>query len=69
MGNREQEQYDLVGTTGRYLRNRIWGLLFATVTVAVCACLFFAWLGINSGIRDAMREAKDVRIAMKMTAL
>ncbi|MBO6016290.1 MAG: hypothetical protein J6P60_06900 [Lachnospiraceae bacterium] len=69
MGVRDQNHYDVVGTTDHYLRNRILGYVFATVIAAVCACVIFAWLGINSGVRGAMREAKDVRIAMKMKAV
>jgi len=69
MGDREQGHNDPMDSIDRYHRNRILGLLFATFLVAACACLLFAWLGIDSGIRGAMREAKDVRIAMKMTAL
>lgn len=59
----------VIGTTRRYNENIITILITAIVIVAVILGIVFFWFGINSGVRQAMREAKDIRIAMKMKAI
>ena len=59
----------VIGTTRRYNENVISMLITAVVIVAVILGIVFFWFGINSGVRQAMREAKDIRIAMKMKAI
>lgn len=59
----------VIGTTNNYGRNLVATLVTAAVIVAVILCVVFFWFRINSGVRQAMREAKDVRIAMKMKAI
>lgn len=63
------KQTHVIGTTRRYNENIITMLIAAIVIVAVILGIVFFGLGINSGVRQAMREAKDVRIAMKMKAI
>lgn len=59
----------VIGTTRRYNENIISMLIAAVVIVAVILGIVFFWFGINSRVRQAMREAKDIRIAMKMKAI
>lgn len=58
IGNTDTYQTGIVSTT-------ILVLLFIFVAFIVC----FFWLRINSGVRHAMQEAKDIRIAFKMEAV
>ena len=44
-------------------------VIAAVVIVAVILFAVFFWLRINSGTRGAMREARDIRIALKMKAV
>ncbi|MCR5702074.1 MAG: hypothetical protein K6G76_08020 [Lachnospiraceae bacterium] len=53
---------DYRGTTVKWV-------ITAAVVVAVIFCVCFFWFSINSGVRRTMREAKDIRIAMKMKAV
>ena len=44
-------------------------IIGAVIVIAAVLCVVFFWFGINAGARTALREAKDVRIAMKMKAI
>lgn len=59
----------IIGTTNNYNRSIVTTLVTAAIIVAVILCVVFFWFRINSGTRQAMREAKDIRIAMKMKAV
>lgn len=59
----------LIGTTNNYKRSIITTLIVTAVIVTVVLCVVFFWFRINSGTRQAMREARDIRIAMKMKAI
>lgn len=50
---------------GRIIRN----LFLIIVFTGFVLCIVFFWFHINSGTRRAMREARDIRIAMKMKAI
>ena len=58
-----------IGSTRRYQTSIVTTLVTAAIIVAVILCVVFFWFRINSGTRQAMREAKDIRIAMKMKAV
>ena len=59
----------VIGTTTNYRRGLAASIIAAVVIVAFILCIVFFWLRINSGTRGAMREARDIRIAMKMKAI
>ena len=59
----------VIGSTTRYQRGIATAIVIAVMIVAVILCVVFYWLHINSEARGAMREAKDIRIAMKMKAV
>ena len=69
MAEERENGVQVVGTTTNYRRSIIATIVIAAVIVAVILCVVFFWFGINSGTRHAMREAKDIRIAMKMKAI
>ena len=69
MAEENQNGVTVVGTTRKYQMSVMTTLITAAVIVVVILCVVFFGLGINSGVRQAMREAKDVRIAMKMKAI
>lgn len=60
---------NVIGTTTQYRRGLVTTIVTAAVIVAAILCVVFAWFRINSGVRGAMREAKDIRIAMKMKSI
>ena len=59
----------IIGSTTLYRRRVIATVITAALIVAVILCVVFFWFRINSGTRQAMREARDIRIAMKMKAI
>lgn len=65
----DNSSHNIIGSTNRYKVSLITTLVTAAVVVAVILCVVFFWFRINSGTRQAMREAKDIRIAMKMKAI
>ena len=69
MSEEKHNGVTVVGTTKNYQRGIMATLITAAIIVAVVLCVVFLWFRINSGVRQAMREAKDVRIAMKMKAV
>ena len=69
MAEENQNGVAIVGTTKKYQMSVVTTLIAAAVIVAVVLCVVFFWFRINSGTRQAMREAKDIRIAMKMKAV
>ena len=69
MAEERENGVKVIGTTTNYRRSIIATVVIAAVIVAVILCVVFFWFGINSGTRSAMREAKDIRIAMKMKAI
>lgn len=69
MAEERQGNAHIVGTTNLYRRRVITTVLTIAVITAVVLCVVFFWLRINSGTRQAMRQARDVRIAMKMKAV
>ena len=69
MAEERENGVQVIGTTTNYRRSIIATIVIAAVIVAVILCVVFFWFGINSGTRHAMREAKDIRIAMKMKAI
>ena len=69
MAEEKQNVVHVVGTTDKYKSGLVTTVVTAAIIVAVILCVVFFWFRINSGVRQAMREAKDIRIAMKMKAI
>ena len=65
----ENDHSPVIGTTTTYKRQMITMITAAVLVIAVVLCVVFFWLRINADARMALREAKDVRIAMKMKAI
>ena len=59
----------VIGTTTEYHRGVVASIVAAALIVAVILIVMFYWFHINTGVRNAMREARDIRIAMKMKAI
>ncbi len=59
----------VIGTTTAYRRQMITMIIAAVAVIAVVLCVVFFWFGLKAGARNALREAKDIRIAMKMKAI
>ena len=57
------------GTQTGYRRQVITMIIAAVLVTAGVLCVVFFWFKINTGAREALREAKDIRIAMKMKAI
>ncbi len=68
MQNGSAGQY-LFGSTTQYRRKLLTTIVAAALFIALILCVVFFWFRINSGARQAMREARDLRIAMKMKAV
>ena len=66
----EKEQHSpVIGTTTAYRRQMITMIIAGVAVIAAVLCVVFFWFGINAKARSALREAKDIRIAMKMKAI
>ncbi len=66
----EHDQYSpVIGTTTAYKKQMITMITAAVLVIAAVLCVVFFWLRINADARMALREAKDVRMAMKMRAI
>lgn len=68
MQNEPAEQ-SVLGSVIQYRRRLLTTIVAAAVIIALALCVVFFWLGINSGARQALREARDIRIAFKMKAV
>lgn len=64
-----QRNSQITGSTIMYRRRVITTVVTAALILAVVLCVVFFWFRINSGTRQAFKEARDIRIAMKMKAV
>lgn len=59
----------VIGSTNTYRRGVMTSVVIAAIVVAAILSVVYFWFRINSETRDAMRQARDIRIAMKMKAI
>ena len=69
MAEDNNNRTQFIGTTAGYQRGVVASVVTAIIIVAAVLCGIVFWLHINSETRGAMREARDIRIAMKMKAI
>lgn len=69
MAEEKQLGVPVIGNTNAYRRGVMTSVVIAAIVVAVILSVVYFWFRINSGTRDAMRQARDIRIAMKMKAI
>ncbi|MCR4946484.1 MAG: hypothetical protein K5929_06005 [Lachnospiraceae bacterium] len=66
----EKDQHSpVIGTTTAYRKQMITMIIAGVAVIAVVLCVVFFWFGIKAKARTTLREAKDIRIAMKMKAI
>ena len=65
----DKDNAPVIGTTTAYKWQMITMIMVAIVVIATVLCVVFFCFKINAGARLAVREAKDVRVAMKMKAI
>ena len=69
MAGDNKNSTSVIGSTNAYHRSVVTSVVIITIVIAAVLCVIYFWFRINSGTRGAMREARDIRIAMKMKAV